>query len=816
MDYGCAFGACCVLEQLNHAVPPFERLEPWYTLVETSEDRIEQRRGLLTSVLQEEWMAIYSNSRMFCDGRINADHPDLPDWVRHAEGVCYSAALPQARDLSDNPRMQEALYLISPVTQYAHSLLHTTLPQTTFTIEEKAIIDILAGLGRRLMFMCSAILDEEIATLFNVAHTMGIEGPIQITVDATTYPDLYKRYPVFAYVVGNTIAQWHTAVIELITRLQHDSDDISTHVFNGMHIDRLVSVSMDTGDLHDHGRSVALLTFNNDLRIAYKPKDLRIVERVQALFSAINDYAGKPLLHTRSVLVRLGYAWEEFVHALVCTSQEEVHQYYWRYGAMIRMYELLEARDLWLDNVVASGAWPAVIDLEMVLQPRLHPEYSVRPSELLAHDMVQETCQLIGLVSMQFPIAPGEPHEDMGGLTVRRDFRTPFKKMGLTGAGEADSDQVALTNDIYTPRFNGCYVDSRMYYDDVQRGYEEFDAELPSGFYDIISAWATELDPTLPVRAIYRDTWTYLQALHASCSTSTAISVYHREAFLARFPASLQSSYAYDSVHARTTFAEIEQLRRQDVPYFITRIGNGELCTGNGTSLGTFYSGSALQRLIDRCANPVDAALRRAVLSAMLETCHGGNVHTTRIYVDDPLNVPDAINDIVNDILSWRISVGEDKSWLSLIQYPTSQSVVFETLRPMWMGTLQVAIALREAQLCTNRSDLTPVIDALRSSAEQLKGELTSHINHGTGLPWHYDEHAGLPGLVRGLNILSRLDTCEPIPFAAHMSSSNTTLRSTTRIPARLWLLGEHGTCSCLRQLCASLLNTPTEELLYS
>lgn len=791
---------------LNDAVPPHQRLEAWFKPCETDPDVIRRRKAMILEPLNGPWSADYRDERMYMDGHIDMSNANVPDWVRHARGVLTSPALDHARMLGTTPESRELFYLLSPMTGYGLQILLASLPKGPVAIHDDAIRGMLEGLGKRIMHACIGVANVEVMSHLEAAKFTGTQDSFTMMVDGTTYEDLYRRYPGLPFVIGTTITQWHSCVVELLARLQHDHDRIIREMPEVGCIDALRYVSMDAGDLHDGGRSVAILGFDNDVRLVYKPKDLRIVQHVQTLFADINLALGEPLLHVRTMVLGQAYAWEEYVSNQPCLSIDDVALYYRRYGAMIRMYEQLEARDLWLDNVVAHGAWPVVIDLEMVLQPWLAPLIITRPSEFLAQQRIADTCHPIGLVSMMFPIAPGQEPEDMGGLTPHRAFRTPFLKPEAIQTAASTTNQVMLTNDIYTPTFNGKHVDVRQWHVAVYEGYQRMSVAILHEVQSLLLDWVTHLPATLPVRAIFRDTWTYQQAINASCSASNLRSVYHRESFLLRFPLSYQHKYPYDSVQCRTAFSELAQLRSLDIPYFATYINDGELRESSGRSLGTLYHGSAHARYVERCTHPGDVAFRSDVLAAALASGYGGDAATTTISIAEGVETVDAIGSIVDDLCSWAIREGDDHTWVSFLYHAAFQGVVFESLRPTMHGSLHLALSLRKAQIVIDRPDVTPIIAAIVDHARQVERMMVEEMRRGVAQPWYSDPAIGLPALQSGLAAILECDSICVKHHAVPKPLPISPLRSSTNVPPRLWLVGPHGVCRLLETLVESLI----------
>src|SRR5205807_6133473 len=130
------------------------------------------------------------------------------------------------------------------------------------------------------------------------------------------------------------------------------------------------------------------------------------------LVEFLNDSGASPRLLVHRILPRGDRAWEEFVTHRACRTPEEVERFYTRMGMTIRLLQLLEGRDFWLDNLVAHGEYPAFIDLETLLQPRVAATASL-PSEREAGRRLAESAVETGAITMPTPIDTGVGAEDL-------------------------------------------------------------------------------------------------------------------------------------------------------------------------------------------------------------------------------------------------------------------------------------------------------------------------------------------------------------------------------------------------------------------
>lgn len=745
---------------LDRSVPPLQRSEEWYVVVPTSDDVVDERRRMWSHGLGDAWFGGQVDPTWFHDGHIIADHPALPPWIHHAKGVLNTPPLTD-RFLDEGlPEHRATAAMLSPIVAYAAPLLDAMCADHPVVITHAARMDMLRGLHRRAIMTLASIVADELAAWKTTCMALGMPVSTPYEADETTWPDMVERLPALAYVAGTLVTNWLEYSAELLSRLASDANAL-VELWPGTDTPaELLRVSLDAGDLHDHGRSVALLTFDGDRRCAYKPKDLRVVARTLDLFERLNAAADEPLLHVRSMVLRQGYAWEGFVTTAPCANLDEVALYYERFGAMVRMYEHLEARDLWLDNVVASASWPAVIDMEMVLQPRMSASIGIDAAERYAQHMLDESSLSTGLVVMSFPVGEGRPAEDMGALTPLRPFRTPFKaRAELTGEVESGADgHVTFEHPDYVPMFDGAHVDVRQWHDRVERGYARMDDLLAGSLHGVVRDWVHSIDADIPVRSIHRDTWTCQRILQASTTSGALRSVWDRDASLNRLLKVSTATMKSGSVEHAIIHSEIEQLRILDIPYFLTPIGNSDVRTSEGRSLGTIYDGAPLRRCIERVERPVDSEFRRDVLRASIAIGAGGQ-EDRPVMVDavaDVLDSVEIVHTIAKQLVDLAIRRDGRYAWIGAVHHATLATTSIEVLRPTLLGSLGIAIALREARSVADVGDLDAIVACVTEQAMRELASAQAIMRSGTVLPaWVQDPLEGLPALEHGLSILT-------------------------------------------------------------
>lgn len=101
-------------------------------------------------------------------------------------------------------------------------------------------------------------------------------------------------------------------------------------------------------------------------QLLYKPHSLRNEE----VFSELLQWLSKRIGITQkqySVLSRETYGWSKIVEYKECKSKEEVKRFYQRFGVQLFLAYILDTRDLHCENLIASGEYPVLIDLESLV-----------------------------------------------------------------------------------------------------------------------------------------------------------------------------------------------------------------------------------------------------------------------------------------------------------------------------------------------------------------------------------------------------------------------------------------------------------------
>jgi lantibiotic modifying enzyme len=465
-------------------------------------------------------------------------------------------------------------------------------------LTEPVLDSLTAQLATRVILASGAVLEME---------NIGRGEPLwNFSRDA--WIDRLSGFSSLNYTIGTAVRQWRRNTLELLHRLAIDLAMINEDLLRPGPTPRLRALELDLGDRHNDGRSVGIAVFEDEQRVVYKPKDLRSSRAFLALVSLVNDTIPDDPLPTRRILCMDGYSWEEYVEQWTADGRANASTYYRRYGRLLRLLQLVEARDFWLDNLRVSGAAPVFVDLECILHGRIPAGDAPRPSLLnLDPDVYEESVLPTAAVTMPIPL-PGSSPQDFGGLSAPGVRIVP---LGMwSGYHDQENGNFWLRDGrlwwlplVAWPTANGAHAEPRDYLSSLEAGYVEAQRALTV----LAPALATSTGPLggiseLPVRVLLRSTWDYLALLRDSLSPTALLSGNARELALTAAVRTAPLGGLGPETLLAVVRCEIDALRTLDIPEFFNFPSTGSAIDASGTYISGVFEGSAAERLQRRLA----------------------------------------------------------------------------------------------------------------------------------------------------------------------------------------------------------------------
>ncbi|MGH9885558.1 MAG: type 2 lanthipeptide synthetase LanM, partial [bacterium] len=425
--------------------------------------------------------------------------------------------------------------------------------------------------------------------------------------------DLFAEYPLLARQLSECVSQWSNFTAEFLEHLCVDWGDLRQQFADGGDPGPLVRVEGGTGDPHRDGRSVQILTFAAGLRLVYKPRKMEVDQRFNALLEWVNREGLRPALRVPIILSRADHGWSEFFETADCRSPEEVERFYARQGALLALLYALEATDFHMENLIASGEQPILVDLEALLHPRFaNPQRASGPRSR-AHEGMDHSVLRIGLLPLRGDSSP-RGRFDASGLGGGGDQLTPMPVLGVEKPGTDEKryvrQHVKVPPSKNRAQLDGAATDAYDHRHAVVRGFSDAyaiilrDRETLVSDEGLVASFAD-----VEVRVVVRPTRVYMRVLQEAAHPSLLGDAADHERLLQRLGGAVVRRPAL----AQLIKDEIADLQSGNVPIFTARPGANMLYTSRGTRVADFTDRTSLENVKRRIAGFGDADLARQI-----------------------------------------------------------------------------------------------------------------------------------------------------------------------------------------------------------
>ena len=437
-------------------------------------------------------------------------------------------------------------------------------------------------------------------------------------MQAGGWAQVLADYPVLGRLLATTTDLWVDAQAEFLSRLSDDWSLIREQFQPDAPLGILADVRPQLSDRHNGGRSVIACTFASGLELIYKPRVVGLEAWYNGTLGWLNERAAPrgDVLQMKALafLDRDTHGWAEFVRPGPCRDEEEARLFYRRMGQLQALLYAFHGTDCHWENVMACGAYPVVIDAEMLAVPRLREPSPKQPHTRAEEKFQTETAMETGLLPRWQPSPSGEPY-DMGALLAGH----PAYQTEWTPTPEADTgrDRQIDPNAFRTsrgadpahlPHLHGAPLDALDYQSDLISGFE--------AMYDFVIAHRAELlgegGPveklaSQHVRVIFRDTSLYARLLRSAPHPRQVKSGMAQSIHLEQMARGYRTADGSKPFNWPMLAAERQAMARLDVPYFVTQADSDALVLPNGERVESCFGEPSVARVRNRITGLGDA-----------------------------------------------------------------------------------------------------------------------------------------------------------------------------------------------------------------
>lgn len=230
---------------------------------------------------------------------------------------------------------------------------------------------------------------------------------------ATGWSEVIKRWPVLIRLLAVATRQWINNSAQIIHRLSETANQAKHSIYKTpLNLNQIVAIDINISDKHNNGQSVAIISFEDGIKLVYKPKDLRLDHQFDKFLIFISSLGSPMHLEIPKVFISNNYGYAEFIKYKACARENELNHFFTQMGGWLALFYIFIATDMHEENFIAHGKTPYPIDLEMMLHPLTRNEDAEAGSQdaaIEAQKILMSSVMMIGMLP-SFSYGPnGEP-----------------------------------------------------------------------------------------------------------------------------------------------------------------------------------------------------------------------------------------------------------------------------------------------------------------------------------------------------------------------------------------------------------------------
>lgn len=406
----------------------------------------------------------------------------------------------------------------------------------------------------------------------------------------------YSDYPV-SLRLSITKIQYLINNIEIfVSRLDNDFEKLNK--FFPLKSNIIKKINWSQGDSHEKANSVMIITFDNDVSIVYKPKNLKIVSKFNDFINFLNDKADLKRLETFKSISFEDYHYEEYLENTPVKTVNEVNDYYEKFGYYIAIFHLLCGNDFHLENIIATNKGPIPIDLETLFQNKVPLKLPNMIGIDVKYDLAVES--VIG--TSLLPVIGFSDNKEGTGIDISalngKEAKLPFK---VLVPKDIDNNNFRYEYDYVTRPG----AKNELYLENNKVNFSKYSDKIMIGFTHMINFFNNNKSiltkeikkfENIRVRNVIKPTSKYMHLLEFSYHPKYLSDMLDREHLL-------ENNWAYPYIEKRPVNSEIEDMLFDDVPIFYSITNNNSLYDCNGKEFKNYFKTSGFEKVIDRLNN---------------------------------------------------------------------------------------------------------------------------------------------------------------------------------------------------------------------
>lgn len=381
---------------------------------------------------------------------------------------------------------------------------------------------------------------------------------------ADYYHELMDAYPVLFRILFEIISMSADNYALLLKSLEKDKTKIESELCKKVEFDKILTIKSNISDFHRNGKSVFILELDNMYKILFKPRALKCDEQYQRFIIWLGTNCNITM-KTYKTITRDEYGWCEYVPYITCNTEAEIANYYERLGVLIFANYLLQVYDVHYENIIASGEYPIIVDLETIMAN--YSSFEVDTAKDVANKQLWDSVLHEGILPKYVWGKDGKSGINLSGIAGGEGQEFPVKMPILKNIKRSDM-YIDFERPVTQIKRNFPILEEKKI------GGENYVKEIVEGFtaaYNVVLLKKAETIKQMEsfthicVRYLARDTQQYASILQASYHPDYLQDGKDRELLLCSL---YRSADIDDNTEDIIIKSEIKDLLNGDIPYF--------------------------------------------------------------------------------------------------------------------------------------------------------------------------------------------------------------------------------------------------------
>lgn len=376
--------------------------------------------------------------------------------------------------------------------------------------------------------------------------------------DSTFVKEILLKYPVMDYLVYTTITFFKEFIFEIV---KHFKNDKSILVQNTLIIeeDKIKCMILGQGDSHNKGKTVVKIKMSTGKTLYYKPRNLEVDLLFNKVIQLLSEKENIDLC-TYGVCSLKNHGWVEEVEYKPVKTLDELFMFYKNMGSLLAILYALNAVDIHIDNIIANGEIPMLIDCESLFHSSEYHEEEDNATRYLNNYLSQSVLS-IGVLPFIF----GTGSTDISALSDQKNKKTSIKVPTIKNSNRSNMklvrEYVTMKESKNNPNANDLKISEEEKEKNILEGFE-------LGYHAVLSCRKQILhlidrsNDKMILRHIIKPTLFYSNLIEISNHPSILIDFELLELLFARIQ---------DEEHSKKiNQEEFKDLLQRDVPYFFS------------------------------------------------------------------------------------------------------------------------------------------------------------------------------------------------------------------------------------------------------